>query len=221
MQKIKIAELVLDYELYPRNNVDSHNVKSLVEARAAGVELPPIVIDKKSKRVVDGFHRVLAEKKFSGKDGEILAIEKTYKDEAAIFLDAMRYNATHGARLDPCDRTRCSIIAKRLHIPREAIAGALNMSVEKIGELLNTRVATSKESGLSVPLKRTVMHFAGKNLNKRQEEANTKLSGMNQQFYANQLIELIESKMLSLDDEELIGRLRHLHELLDDILATA
>lgn len=48
--------------------------------------------------------------------------------------------------------------------------------------------------------------------------AKPQVSGMNQSFYANQLIELLESKMLAINDERLMERLRHLHTLLDDVL---
>jgi hypothetical protein len=217
MKKLKAAELVLDFDLYPRNNVDSHNVRGIVDALAAGVELPPVIIDKKSKRVADGFHRVRGHLQFFGDEAEILVIEKTYANDAALFLDAMRYNAAHGAKLDSCDKTHCVIIAERLRIPLDAVAGALHMPADRLGELRNTRTATAS-GGLVVSLKKTVRHFAGKRLNKRQVEANSKLSGMNQVMYANQLIELIEADMLDKEDENLLLRLRHLHELLSGVL---
>ena len=104
MKKMKAAQLVLDFGLYPRNNVDEHNVKNLVDALAAGTELPPVIIDRKSKRVVDGFHRVRAHLRLFGDNAEIDVITKNYKNDAELFLDAMRYNASHGAKLDTCDR---------------------------------------------------------------------------------------------------------------------
>lgn len=217
MRKLKAAELVLDFDLYPRNNVDTHNVKNLSDALVAGMELPPVIIDRKSKRVIDGFHRVKAHLRVYGDDCEIEVIEKAYKDDAEMFLDAMRYNASHGAKLDSCDRTRCTIIAERLSIPLEAVAGALHMPVANLGELKADRTATA--GGLSVALKRTIRGFAGRKLTKRQVVANDKLSGMNQSFYANQLIELLEAGMLDVEDEKLIERLRLLHGLLDGVLA--
>lgn len=216
MKKMKACELILDFDLYPRNNVDSHNVRNLTDALAAGSELPPVIIDKKSKRVVDGFHRVRAYMNHGGEDAEVDVVEKVYKNDAEMFLDAMRYNASHGAKLDPCDRTHCVLVAERLSIPLDAVAGALHMPVDKLGALRNTRTATT--DGMTIPLKRTVQHMAGKKLTTRQTEANDKLSGMSQQFYANQLIELIESKMLNLKDEKLIERLRVLHGMLDGVL---
>lgn len=218
MRRVKAAALVLDFDIYIRNNVDSHNVRSLVDAMQAGVELPPVIIDRRSKRVVDGFHRVRAAILCGGSDAEISVIEKRYATDADMVLDASRYNSTHGAKLDSCDKTHILILAERLSIPLEAIAGALHMPVDKLGELRVSRTATGA-SGLSVPLKRTVRRFAGQTLTARQEEANQKLSGMNQVFYVNQIIELIESGMLNSGDDNLIERLRVLHTLLDGVLA--
>ena len=219
MRTLKCSELVMDFDLYPRNNIDTHNVRSIANARAAGIEMPPVIADKKSKRVVDGFHRLREKILTDGPDSDIEVIEKTYKDDAAMFLDAMRLNATHGARLDPCDRTRCTIIAERLSIPLEAVAGALNMPADKLGALRDDRTAKGA-GGLAIPLKRTNRHMAGKRLTKRQQEANERSSGMNQAFYVNQVIDLIEAKLLDEEDDNLLERLRHLHGLLETLLVS-
>jgi len=219
MRTMKCAELVLDFDLYPRNNLDGHNIRAIADARKAGVELPPVIADKKSKRVVDGFHRVKERLQTGGPDAEIEVIEKTYRNEKEMFLDAMRYNAAHGARLDPCDRTRCTIIADRLRIPLDSVAGALNMPVDKLAGLKADRTARGNGQGLTVALKHTIRHMAGKKLTKRQREANDRSSGMNQAFYVNQIIDLIEADLLDKADEKLLERLRKLHGLLEELLA--
>lgn len=219
MRKLKAASLVLDFDFYPRYNVDSHNIRSLADALAAGAELPPVIIDKKSKRVVDGFHRVRAHLQVFGDDAEICVIEKVYASDADMFLDAMKYNSSHGAKLDSCDRTHCLLIAERLSIPIDRVAGALHMPADKLSGLTVTRTARGT-SGLVVPLKRTFRHMSGKKLTAKQVEANQRSSGMNQVFYVNQLIEMIEANLLEQDDT-LIDRLRHLHGLLDTVLQAA
>jgi hypothetical protein len=218
MRKMKAAQLVFDWNLYPRNNLDSANLRMITDARRAGDELPPVLIDKKSKRLVDGFHRTRATIAVDGSDAMIMVIEKLYHNDSEIFLDAVRLNAIHGARLDSCDRTRCLIIAERLKIDPEKIAGALHVSTDRLGPLMNTRTAKD-HAGLRIPLKRTIRSRAGTELTDRQVEANQRLSGMSQVFYANQLIELIEAKLLDLSDERLLERLKKLHSLLDDVLA--
>lgn len=217
MKKFKCAELVLDFGLYPRHNVDSYNIRSILDALDAGTELPPVIADEKSKRVADGFHRVRAYLKKYGPEAEINVIFKRYKNESELFLDAMRYNASHGAKLDQCDRTHCMIVAERLQIPLDAVAGALHMEVDKLANLRSTRTATA--NGLTVPIKRTIQHKAGQELTPQNVAGNEKLSGMTQTFYVNQLITLIESKLLNLEDDQLMERLKNLHVLLDDVLA--
>jgi len=216
MRPMKAAELVLDFDLYPRNSIDSHNVNQLKDALATGATLPPVVIDKKSKRVADGFHRVKAYLGYYGDDAEIPVTEKEYADDAALFLDAMRYNAAHGAKLDSCDRTHCIIISERLKIDPESVAGALQVSVDKLASLKTDRMATA--GALTIPLKRTIRFKAGKKLTPKQVEANERLSGMNQQFYANQLITLIEADLLDTEDSLLIERLIVLEGLLRQVL---
>lgn len=216
MRTIKAAELVIDFDLYPRNNVDSHNVRTLIDALASGVELPPIIIDKKSKRVADGVHRTRAYLQHYGPDHPVEVIEKNYKNDAELFLDAMRYNGSHGAKLDPCDRTHCVIIGERLGLTIDAIAGALHMPTDKLGGLRESRTATA--GTLTVPLKRTFRHMAGRRLTKEQVAANERSSGMNPAFYANQLIDMIEAKMIELDDESLRERLSHLNQVLSNLL---
>jgi hypothetical protein len=100
------------------------------------------------------------------------------------------------------------------------MAGALNMPVDKLAGLRVSRTATTA-GGLSIPLKRTIAHMAGRRLTKAQSQANDGLSGMNQSFYANQLISLIENGLLDKADEKLFERLTRLRELLDGVLQTA
>jgi len=220
MREVPIASLVLDFSLYPRPDVDSQHVGYLAEAIRAGNELPPVVIDAASKRVIDGFHRVNAFKRVNGPDCKIKVMEKTYATEAEMFIDAMRYNAAHGRTLTRYDRVHCIVKAKEFKLDDEQIADALHLTVETLGQLRVERVGRLRVAGLpEVPLKRTISHMAGKSLTKGQQEANTKLSGMDQAFYANQLITLIENDLLDTANEQLMEKLQKLNELLDGVLA--
>lgn len=220
MRKMKVSELVLDFDLYPRASIDTHHAAEMSHAVAAGSVLPPIVIDKKSKRIVDGFHRQRVYSRLYGEDFEVDVVEKSYKNDGELFLDAIRYNAIHGLRMDTSDKTKCILRAKELRVDSDLLATALCIDPKRIGELTATRTATSS-GGLSVALKRTVQHMAGRKLNKAQVEANTKLSGMQQVFYVNQLITLIESGMLDTSNEDLMTRLQKLGELIAGVAAVA
>ena len=43
--KVKAAELIEDFSLYPRSQVDGAHVQSMTESLLAGEKLPPIIID--------------------------------------------------------------------------------------------------------------------------------------------------------------------------------
>lgn len=216
----KLSELVLDFDLYPRQQVDSHHVREMQVAREAGATFPPLVIDKKSKRVTDGFHRERMYRRDGDPSMEVECVEKAYRNEKEMFLDAVRFNASHGRRLTSFDKAHAALLAEKLGIADNAIAEALKLTADSMGELLATKVAIGG-NGTKTPvaIKRTIGHMAGKKLTKPQVEANKKLGGMNQTFYVNQLITLIESDLIDKENEDLIAGLRKLNSLLDGVLA--
>lgn len=215
--EIKAASVVLDFNLYPRHRVDDTHVLHIREAYRAGAELPPVVIDKTSKRATDGFHRVTATLKEFGEDASIMAEVRDYPDEAAMLLDAMLMNSGHGNNLSPFDRVRCITLAEEFKIDTESIAKALRTSPDNIESLRITRTAR-KSSGAITPIKAGLGHLAGRKLSKRQQVGNERLGGMSQPtFYVNQVILLIESNLLNAENVKLLERLAHLRDLLNGL----
>ena len=217
MKVLKVASLVEDFSVHVRNSVSEHNIRAIAEAMRAGVKMPPAITERGTRRIVDGICRARAKKLIEGDDAEIEVVERTYKSDFDFFLDSARMNASHGLQLNSCDHVHCLLVAERLSIPIERVARALNITAEKLGALRPYRTATTA-TGLTIPIKQTIRHMAGHRLNRQQCEVNAKLSGMNQVFYANQLIMLIESKLLDLTNETLVERLGVLQEQLNGIL---
>ena len=213
VQKIKLALLVLDYYLYPREQIQSYHVAGMVEALEAGAILPPIIVDRKSKRVVDGFHRVRAHYKAFGKDGSITAILRDYEDEAAMFIEAVKLNSAHGRNLSPFDRVRCLIRAEELKMKPELVASALNMTSERLGQMKAERLAYYKAKPIG--LKRTVAHLAGRELTDEEVSYIHQAGGMNQTFYINQVIAMIEADTVDWENSSVVKALKRLHELLE------
>jgi hypothetical protein len=216
MKKHPLSSLVLDFDFYPRGSVDSHHVNEIASAMQAGAPMPPIVIDKKSKRIVDGFHRYRAYLRLHGEAFEIDCVEKDYANDKELFLDTMRFNASHGRALTQHDKAHCIILAKQFRIQHELIAEALNITPDRIGVLTSTRMG--KVGAAPIALKSTISHMAGRNLTPAQSTANDKLSGMQQSFYANQLITLIENDLIDAEDENLMRSLSRLADLLPRVL---
>lgn len=220
MREMKCAELVLDFDLYPRQQIDSQHVSEMIEADKAGVEFEPVVVDKKSKRITDGFHRHRKQVRMHGPDATIMAIEKDYKTDADMFLDAMRYNANHGRALATYDRAHAILLAGRLGIDDKGVADALGMTMERVATLRVDRHAKAGNGklGRSVAIKRTIGHMAGKKLTSGQVAVNKKLGGMNQLFYVRQLLMLFEEDLIDRENEELMKELKVLREKLSESL---
>lgn len=224
--KVKLAELVLDYDAYPRVQTDAHTVTMMLESFKAGIKFPPIVICKKTKRVSDGFHRAKMYYRALEPTGVIECEPRNYKTEAEFLLDATVMNNHHGRALTQFDRVHCILRAEALGIKSAQIAAALGITSEAVGKLTANRVGTLKLAkrngqGTRVPIKRTIQHMSGKRLTKAQHEANAKLGGMQQLFYVNQLITLIENELVDIENKALMDGLKRLDGLLSPLLAKA
>jgi hypothetical protein len=236
MRQIALSELVLDFNLYPREVINQHHVREMAEADKAGAEFPPYVADKRSLRVVDGFHRHDKDKRLHGPNHLVQVVEKTYRSERDMVLDAIRLNANHGRALNSYDKTRAILLARNRGANDKVIAAALNITIERVDSLVATKSAIAPDAKLRkkgvdpdakvrkksmddyVPIKQTISHMAGQRLTKAQVEAVKKLGGMNQLFYVNQLILLIEQNMLDTANEDLMKGLGKLQKLLGKLL---
>jgi hypothetical protein len=210
--KIPVAQLVFDFNLYPRSDVDETHVAHIAEAIRAGTEMPPAIADADDYRVIDGFHRGRAIVRVFGPKAEIAVILKQYRSDRERFIDAMKYNAHHGHNLTTVDRARCILFAEKLRISVDVLADALSMTTEAVGKLTvnrvgKLRVANAADTAEKVPLKYVVRHMKGRTMTRAQVEAQKRLGGNNQVFIANQLITLIENDLLDSENGKLMERL--------------
>ncbi len=217
MKTHPLSALVLDFDIYPRGSVDAHHIGEIAAAIEAGAVLPPLVICKDTKRLVDGFHRWRALRRVRGEAFDVQCIEKTYADDKDLFLDTMRYNAGHGRALTQHDKTHCLLLANKMRIKSDLVGEALNITPARMSALTSGRVG--KVGSRSVPLKQTIRHMAGRSLTPEQETANQKLSGMNQLFYVNQIITLLANDLLDVSNTDLLDGLAKLRDLIDGSIA--
>lgn len=211
-EQIPAAKLVLDYKLYPRHHLDDVNVKGIANSLDAGEETPPVVAERSTLRVVDGFHRVSAHLRLDS-DAVIEVQLVDYASDAELFEDAMRRNARHGVKLNPFDRSRCVQIGGELGLDMDRIAGALAVNVDVLGKLRAAKTAYDGD-GKALPIKRSLRHLAGQRLTDRQEKANRRASGWSVRFHAEQIVSAIEGDVCDWTDEATVAALRKVHGLL-------
>ena len=216
-KSMSVSELLLDETLYPRHKVSAYNVNRIMEALQAGATMPPIVVDEKTHKVIDGYHRITAARRMYGENATIDVELRKYKNEREMFRDAVRLNSAHGVNLGKQDRTRCLVFAKNLGIELEVIIVDLNLTLETAQEMLEERTATDV-SGQTIALKGSTTDLAGTQLTKEQAEFNAdRASGMKLTFHINQVIGQLETKSTKLT-EKVMERLGLLYERLQEVL---
>jgi hypothetical protein len=218
MQTLKAAELVEDFSLYPRSQVDGAHVSGLVHALEAGETLPPVIVDQDSKRIVDGFHRRRATLRAFGDDADIQCDVKRYACEKDMYIDAMRLNSRHGKSITGAERTGAVLKAHTFKIKLNTIAASLGVTTTRVEKILQTKVASVRNGKKNRPrriaLKRCVSHLAGKTITRAQADAMDSLPGQPQSLLIQQLITLLETSSINMEDERVVSGLHKLRDVL-------
>lgn len=200
--KVKAIELILDWNLWPRHEagkLDSTNITRMKQALRAGIQLPPITVDKKTNRVADGFHRVRSVLSVFGDDAEIDAIIKDFKNDAEILIESGKLNAAHGLPMSPLDRAHFAIKARKMKVPMPIIAEALGTDKDRLQKFLDTRIAKNK-SGENIALPNGASSLAGKVLTNEQESLIKGINGMKAASNATILLNELKSGAFVIKD---------------------
>lgn len=216
VKKVKLSKLVLDDKLYPRAHIEPYHVGELVEAIKAGAQLPPIVADKATLKVTDGRHRIEAIRTLEGDKAMVDVDLKEYASEAAMFEDAIRLNASHGRSLSKMDQAHCLAKAQEFKLEPAVVATLLNITQERAEDLVSNRLAFSGEE--QVVLKGSTAWLAGRHLSEEQAHYNRGAGGMNQTFYINQVIGMLEGDAVDWENARVAGALKKLLGLLEENL---
>jgi len=199
VKKVPIEKLVEDMDFYPRNEVSSVVVTSLVDALEAGSTLPPIVADSKF-RLVDGWHRLRAHKKFGAT--MVMVDIREFASDAEMFKVAVELNSGHGRRLDTYDLKRSVLRMQELGLAMKDMAEAVRMTPARLEDLIKGRATQGNDQ---VILKAGLAHLQGTKLTKNQRIGVEKASGMQSLYHVNQLLNLLENEIAPHDENFVEG----------------
>lgn len=216
LKTVPLASLVEDMDLYPRVHIDSVHVSDLVRAVEGGAQLPPIVADERSKRIVDGFHRNRLWWKVLGDTGEVLVDFRRYKNEAELFLAAVDLNSAHGRKLDRQDQARIVTRAKELGVNDRKVAVSLHVPEARV-QHLQARVIYGPASTWR-PAKRGMRHLHGTRLSKQQVSVVSSVRSGSIIQPARELIGLLNSGLGDLSDAAAVESLEELRGAIDRAL---
>jgi hypothetical protein len=196
---IALTELVFDATIYPRANVDEMHVKHMEDAMEGGITLPPIIVERRSKRIVDGTHRYHAALHRGLK--HITCTFKDYQTEADLFRESVMLNTGIGLKLGGDDQLKVIQVSERLDLKEIDVAAMLRTSISHL-RVIRNRFATVEEAikgvkeSRKVPLKGSVRHLSGERITKQQATAIASAPGQSYLLSIRQLISAIENDLL-------------------------
>lgn len=108
----------------PRFGISSEHVESLV---ASDAELPPILVQRQTRRIIDGVHRVQAAR---ARGQRTIQVRWFDGDDHTAFLQAVRTNTAHGLPLSTAERKRAAsrILDSQPSLSDRALAALVGLS---------------------------------------------------------------------------------------------
>lgn len=162
MTDIAITDVVLDDAIYPRTAWSQPTVDRYAEALAADEVFPPIVVEAKTNRLLDGMHRLRAHRAAgresiavdhheipAGVPAKLYAASLSARNGDRIVADDMRQIAREIATANP--DFSVVIIAKHLGVTRQTVGkwvgdiAERRQDIRRVRSLLLTRAGWSQQ----------------------------------------------------------------------------
>lgn len=236
-EQIAAAELVEDFSLYPRTSVDTTNISRIAEViRAERDENLCVVADRKTKRIVDGFHTRRAYLRVHGAEATVPVEWRDYENDAQLYADACRINVAHGKPITGADHTHAVLLGVDNGLDQMALSEIFGIRQEKVEQIVKLRVghiakpttngkAAKKRSAKSqsIPLKASVKHLWGTDpeFTPKQAAAHKSGPGTPPWLMVKQVADYLESGLLDLADLRVQAQLKRLERALDTVRAGA
>jgi hypothetical protein len=189
-KKIPIVKVKIDESVLPRHTLNEQYVGKLALALRFGT-LPPPIVEARTFRIVDGRHTLEAHKRLGMKTIDV--VEKVYKDDADLFADAIRRNASHGLPLSSYDIRIAVVRLQDYGWTKEAIGEVVRVPVDQV-EKVGLQVVHD-ESGQPIPLKMGLAYLRDRRLSPEQIKAHARYSGDKAIFHIRQIAMLIDNDM--------------------------
>jgi ParB-like chromosome segregation protein Spo0J len=113
------------------NGEDKAHIARLAETET---QLPPILVDRRTMRVIDGMHRLMAASLQGRETIDVIFFEGS---EADVFLRAVQENIAHGLPLSQGDRRAAAerIIASHPHMSDRAIGHSVGLAAKTVAAI--------------------------------------------------------------------------------------
>lgn len=208
IQKIEIAKIKVDEDLYPRTQMNWQTAYDYAQSMRAGAKFPPIVVAlfKGSFILVDGNHRLNANKQL--KETEIEAEINIGWNRKKIFEEAIKANISHGKVLSPYEKRRIALKLRQLRYSDKSISQLIQVPFDKLSGFVEQRLVNTLTGETIV--KSEVKHLAGYAIQesaKDFEKESKRMFANDQLNLIANLLDLISKRLIDLDNAKVINKL--------------
>jgi hypothetical protein len=214
---IPIENIVLDEELYPRNQYFWQTAYDYSESMKTGVKFPPVVVAKMGNAfiLVDGKHRIEAYRILKVKTVEAEVLIGLSRNQ--ILEEAIKRNIAHGKTLSIQEKLRLAVKLRDLKYSTDTISRLIQIPNSKLVDLLNKRLfntITGEEIILKKPFENlstsTMMQTGTGDIDLIQSS----FQGESQEKMVENLIILLKTNAIDLTNKKVAVKLHELKTIL-------
>lgn len=209
---VDIERILIDENLYPRNQVYWKHTQAIMGALKVGQTLPPIVLGKREDRfiLIDGRHRLEAHRRLKrAKIGAMITrlLEKEW------FAEAVRLNTSHGQGLSYQEKISASMILQRAEYKPQEIAKIVHIPLESLLEAIKQRGTWLSPDDIKPVVAKAPMAEEAKRKGRQWletaaasglDEEQKILSGASFERLAEELLVLLKDDHLDANDKEIV-----------------
>lgn len=150
---MRLTEIKLDAELWPRTKEDKEIVDHYAEIFE---DLPPIVIQKGTGKLVDGWHRFYAASKLGLTEVQVEEVEIA---DNLLFAEAVKRNLRHGLPFRREEREKAIVRLRDAGYSVQQITNTIGLSERSVQKVLKAnRIDTGGVNAFTLPLRqRTII----------------------------------------------------------------
>jgi len=203
---LKISEIEMDEELYPRTKVSWMTSYTYSQAMLMGDIFPPVIVGRLEGKyyLIDGWHRIQALKLL--KQDVVKAIVKNVESKKELFAEAVKLNARHGKPLSIQDKVKIIDRLKELGFDPKNISELVKIPIDKLKKY-EARTITLP-TGKKIYLKATTAKAVEKKLKTEGEQVDIEeidqeiINARSVEHILKQLIDILEADLLPVGDPE-------------------
>lgn len=214
IKKLKIKDIELDDNLYPRQGFNGMTAMIYSNNIKGGAIFPPVLVAEIRGKyyLIDGKHRLEAYKKLEVKEVEAKILFGMTREE--LFLEAVKTNLTHGFPLTRGDKIKIALRLQDMNYNNIQIAKLIYIVPSELKSYIADRVAYASVGNKPIILPKQMRHLAGKSLSKEDIKIARQVQTLNLFDRLDDFISLLKSGNINMNDDKVLSRLKSISKLL-------